>query len=265
MALLSPYSQKTYERSSAILVGSLCCRDEGEMVDSGHAATIAILDGRSVHHVLNRAAVGRTRIFRTKRGFEAFWACFHASPPAYRRPRPRKSSRPTPLGSTGTSSMSTMRYFTREWYNHLQQVSQCDYNEADLQTVTDQTWRQASDPYTQHLGMIRDKLPDTVVDLSEPFRYHDARIHKVHIERDSIALVLWTDLRKSKYTVEITARFEGTTHSLGLADAEGRVILYHEISITEQAQFAFSALLDEGEIMVEFMTVAISSQPLQTL
>jgi len=140
-----------------------------------------------------------------------------------------------------------MRFFTRQLYNSLQ-----------ISENLDGIWQPAEDAYARYLDDVRASLPKDIAWIAEPYEFHDSKIRENDVVGDgSLRLVFRDRNAHAQPTREVVLTFEGVFASSDMSDTNGRWILYCELFVQQSGQYQFSVLLDEGEMSIDFTSVAI--------
>jgi hypothetical protein len=156
-----------------------------------------------------------------------------------------------------------MRYFTREWYQSVQEASHQDFSQSPPGASSLELSNRASGTYSSYLSWVAPRLTGNVATLV-CLHLHDAKAIKVRRSDTGVTLVLRDMFTRKRYSREITVEFSGVDKVVGLEGVEGQDIIYDEVEVKEDGKFEYCALLDKTEFSVCFEAVHIQARDISS-
>jgi hypothetical protein len=159
--------------------------------------------------------------------------------------------------------LNTMRYFTRNWYNRIQE---CDRNWSPFDQDTSNSEftklsNEAIYSYKNYYETIKDTIDKNVRQLME-LGLGDVLIVDVKQNEDILHLFLkffWDRKRQSR---AINIHFSGVIATSGIESCIGDEILNTEIFVKPDSSYEYSVLLRNSEIAVSFRSVSVEGEPI---
>jgi hypothetical protein len=150
-----------------------------------------------------------------------------------------------------------MRYFTRHWYDTLQELASASdippsWSDRILTLWSDLPERS----YLAYLDSVWGEMSEDVRLLAECY-LHDFRVYKVVIATDKRDLSLELRYESKRHPKETTILFSDVDGAGKIAGIEGDCILHYEVAVRKDGTYEFSALLDKAEFSIEFKRVRV--------
>jgi hypothetical protein len=162
--------------------------------------------------------------------------------------------------------VNAMRYFTRQWYEALQQSSRRRLPSEEETTDAEFTrlGNQAFEPYLRYYDSIKNAIDPNVKQLMDLW-LGDVSVEDIKRNDDALHFLLkvYWDRRRQSATFEI--RFSGVTAMSGIESCVGDEIVNNEIFVNRDGSYEYSALLRKSEIAVTFRAVVLEGEAMKWL
>jgi hypothetical protein len=150
-----------------------------------------------------------------------------------------------------------MRYFTRHWYDTLQELASTSdipplWSDRILTLWSDLPERS----YLAYLDFVWAEMSEDVRLLAECY-LHDFCVCKVVLDKDTSDLSLELRYESKRHPKETTILFSDVDVPEKIADIEGCYILHYEIAVRQSGTYEFSTLLDKAEFSIKFRRVRV--------
>lgn len=156
-----------------------------------------------------------------------------------------------------------MRYFTRHWYDTLQELARTSDISSPWSDRIVRLWSDLpKESYLAYLDTIRQYLDDTTRSLiaSSPFQWHDARILGIRRWPKHLTILLEDQLARARYHRKVRITFNDTSKFSEPEGLEGQYVLYDEFFLHIDRSFEYSLLLDKTDFSVCCRSLAVDFQ-----
>jgi len=154
-----------------------------------------------------------------------------------------------------------VRYFTRHWYNTLQELDRAIDIPPPWSDRILELWADLPhESYLAYLDTIRQHLDDTMRSLiaSSPCQWHDARMLGTERWGEHLTILLEDHLARARYHRTVGITFEDVSRFSGAEGLEGQYVLYDELLLNTDKTLEYSLLLDRAELSVCCRSVAFN-------
>ena len=152
-----------------------------------------------------------------------------------------------------------MRYFTREWYDSVQNASRLMAREKRWKDkLADPLYNTARTNYSKYLDTIKSEIAPDVMALIG-LHLHDAKVIESELSDRILSIVVEDMYAQGRYNRQMKIHFFEVDAVEGIDGFIGQDIDYDEIFVNPNGTYVYSALSHKTEFSICFRSVTLSS------